>query len=111
MRSADNEALFAFLGCISLVTGGFIAMQPSGKTSIPIDDQSTLVPFTSALATAAFKQDPRSIEGPETPVNSKSDMMIQREKEATPILVDEALVLRFVMQLISRKKSSFNYCD
>ena len=92
MRSADNEALFAFLGCISLVTGGFIAIQPPGKTSVRIDDQSTFVPSTSALAPAAFEQDPRSIEEPEPTASSKSNKIMAREKEAPQILVNEASV-------------------
>ena len=66
MRLMGNEALFGLLGCASVATGIFIAFQPPGKTSVGIDDQSAFIPSTSAMAPAAFEQDPRSGDEPES---------------------------------------------
>ena len=68
MRIMGNEALFGLLGCASVATGIFIAFQPPGKTSVGIDDQSAFIPSTSAMAPAAFEQDPRSGDEPESTV-------------------------------------------
>ena len=68
MRLMGNEALFGLLGCASVATGIFIAFQPPGKTSVGIDDQSAFIPSTSAMAPAAFEQDPRSGDEPESTV-------------------------------------------
>jgi predicted MFS family arabinose efflux permease len=62
MRSLGNGALFAFVGVASLVTGVFIILQPPGRTAVTIDEQGAFIPATSAMAPAAFDQDPRSDE-------------------------------------------------
>jgi hypothetical protein len=68
-----NEALFGLLGCASVATGIFIAFQPPGKTSVGIDDQSAFIASTSAMAPAAFEQDPRSGDEPESTVEPTSE--------------------------------------
>ena len=73
MRLMGNEALFGLLGCASVATGIFIAFQPPGKTSVGIDDQSAFIPSTSAMAPAAFEQDPRSGDEPESTVEPTSE--------------------------------------
>ena len=62
MRSLGDAALFAFVGVASLVTGVFIILQPPGRTAVTIDEQGAFIPATSAMAPAAFDQDPRSDE-------------------------------------------------
>ena len=62
MRSLGDGALFAFVGVASLVTGVFVILQPPGRTSVTIEEQGAFIPATSAMAPAAFDQDPRSDE-------------------------------------------------
>ena len=62
MRSLGDSALFGFLGVASLITGVFIILQPPGRTAVTIEEQGTFMPATSAMAPAAFDQDPRSDE-------------------------------------------------
>jgi len=62
MRSMGDGALFAFIGVASLVTGVFIALQPPGRTAVTVEEQGEFIPATSAMAPAAFDQDPRSDE-------------------------------------------------
>jgi hypothetical protein len=62
MRSMGDGALFAFIGIASLVTGVFIILQPPGRTAVTIEEQGAFIPATSAMAPAAFDQDPRSDE-------------------------------------------------
>jgi hypothetical protein len=44
------------------VTGVFIILQPPGRTAVTIEEQGAFIPATSAMAPAAFDQDPRSDE-------------------------------------------------
>ena len=46
----------------SLITGVFIILQPPGRTAVTVEEQGTFIPATSAMAPAAFDQDPRSDE-------------------------------------------------
>ena len=62
MRSMGDGALFTFIGVASLVTGVFIMFQPPGRTAVTIEEQGAFIPATSAMAPAAFDQDPRSDE-------------------------------------------------
>ncbi len=62
MRSMGDGALFALVGIASLVTGIFIILQPPGRTAVTIEEQGAFIPATSAMAPAAFDQDPRSDE-------------------------------------------------
>ena len=62
MRSMGDGALFALVGAASLVTGVFIILQPPGRTAVTIEEQGAFIPATSAMAPAAFDQDPRSDE-------------------------------------------------
>jgi len=62
MRSLGDGALFAFVGVASVITGIFIILQPRGKTAVTIEEQGAFIPATSAMAPAAFDQDPRSDE-------------------------------------------------
>jgi hypothetical protein len=62
MRSLGDGALFAFVGVASLVTGVFIILQPPGRTAVTVEEQGEFIPATSAMAPAAFDQDPRSDE-------------------------------------------------
>ena len=62
MRSMGDGALFALVGIASLVTGIFIIFQPPGRTAVTIEEQGAFIPATSAMAPAAFDQDPRSDE-------------------------------------------------
>ncbi|MBR9796857.1 MAG: MFS transporter, partial [Gammaproteobacteria bacterium] len=62
MRSMGDGALFTFIGIASLVTGVFIILQPPGRTAVTIEEQGAFIPATSAMAPAAFDQDPRSDE-------------------------------------------------
>ena len=62
MRTLGDGALFAFVGVASLVTGVFIILQPPGRSAVAIDEQGAFIPATSAMAPAAFDQDPRSDE-------------------------------------------------
>ena len=77
MRSLGDGALFAFVGVASLVTGVFIILQPPGRTAVTIEEQGAFIPATSAMAPAAFDQDPRSDEEveyePAIPPNSELD--------------------------------------
>ena len=77
MRSLGDGALFAFVGAASLVTGVFIILQPPGRTAVTIEEQGAFIPATSAMAPAAFDQDPRSDEEveyePAIPPNSELD--------------------------------------
>ena len=57
-----DGALFTFIGIASLVTGVFIILQPPGRTAVTIEEQGAFIPATSAMAPAAFDQDPRSDE-------------------------------------------------
>ena len=62
MRSMGDGALFALVGIASLVTGLFIILQPPGRTAVTIEEQGAFIAATSAMAPAAFDQDPRSDE-------------------------------------------------
>ena len=62
MRGMGDGALFALVGAASLVTGVFIILQPPGRTAVTIEEQGAFIPATSAMAPAAFDQDPRSDE-------------------------------------------------
>ena len=62
MRSMGDGALFTFIGIASLVTGVFIILQPPGRTAVTTEEQGAFIPATSAMAPAAFDQDPRSDE-------------------------------------------------
>jgi len=62
MRSLGDGALFAFLGLASFITGVFIVLQPPGRTAVSIEEQGAFIAATSAMAPAAFEQDPRSDE-------------------------------------------------
>ncbi|MED5315455.1 MAG: MFS transporter, partial [Pseudomonadota bacterium] len=62
MRTMGDGALFGFAGVASLITGVFIIQQPPGPTAVSITDQGAFIPATSAMAPAAFDQDPRSDE-------------------------------------------------
>ena len=62
MRGMGDGALFALVGAASLVTGVFIILQPQGRTAVTIEEQGAFIPATSAMAPAAFDQDPRSDE-------------------------------------------------
>ena len=62
MRTMGDGALFALVGIASLLTGIFIILQPPGRTAVSIEDQGAFIPATSAMAPAAFDQDPRSDE-------------------------------------------------
>lgn len=60
MRVWGNDALFLLLCLASIGFGIFIALQPPGRTAVAIDEQSHFVATTSAMAPAAFEQDPRA---------------------------------------------------
>ena len=81
MRSMGDGALFALVGAASLVTGVFIILQPPGRTAVTIEEQGAFIPATSAMAPAAFDQDPRSDEeaeyGPVAPVDGESDAPLE----------------------------------
>ncbi|MDC3015290.1 MFS transporter [Luminiphilus sp.] len=81
MRSLGDGALFAFVGVASLVTGVFIILQPPGRTAVTIDEQGAFIPATSAMAPAAFDQDPRSDEEveyePVAPVDGELDAPLE----------------------------------
>jgi MFS family permease len=81
MRSLGDSALFAFVGVASLVTGVFIILQPPGRTAVTIEEQGAFIPATSAMAPAAFDQDPRSDEEveyePVTPPDSEFDAPLE----------------------------------
>jgi MFS family permease len=81
MRSLGDGALFAFVGVASLVTGVFIIVQPPGRTAVTIEEQGAFIPATSAMAPAAFDQDPRSDEEveyePVTPPDSEFDAPLE----------------------------------
>ena len=62
MRGMGDGALFALVSAASLVTGVFIILQPPGRTAVTIEEQGAFIPATSAMAPAAFDQDPRSDE-------------------------------------------------
>lgn len=62
MRSMGDGALFALVGIASFVTGVFIILQPPGRTAVTIEEQGAFIAATSAMAPAAFDQDPRSDE-------------------------------------------------
>ena len=68
MRTMGDGALFGFAGVASLITGAFIILQPPGRTAVSITDQGSFIPATSAMAPAAFDQDPRSDEVEYEPV-------------------------------------------
>ena len=65
----------------SLVTGMFIILQPRGRTAVAIEEQGTFIPATSAMAPAAFDQDPRSDEEveyePVVPPDSELDAPLE----------------------------------
>jgi MFS family permease len=81
MRSLGDGALFAFVGVASLVTGVFIILQPPGRTAVTIEEQGAFIPATSAMAPAAFDQDPRSDEEveyePVAPTDSELDAALE----------------------------------
>jgi len=81
MRSMGDGALFALVGAASLVTGVFIILQPPGRTAVTIEEQGAFIPATSAMAPAAFDQDPRSDEEveyePVAPVDGESDAPLE----------------------------------
>ena len=73
MRSLGDGALFAFLAVASFITGVFIILQPPGRTAVTIEEQGAFVAATSAMAPAAFDQDPRSDEEVEYEPTSEED--------------------------------------
>jgi MFS family permease len=81
MRSMGDGALFALVGTASLITGVFIILQPPGRTAVAIEEQGAFIPATSAMAPAAFDQDPRSDEEveyePVAPVDGESDAPLE----------------------------------
>ena len=81
MRSMGDGALFALVGIASLVTGIFIILQPPGRTAVTIEEQGAFIPATSAMAPAAFDQDPRSDEEveyePVTPADGEIDAPLE----------------------------------
>ena len=81
MRTMGDGALFALVGTASLVTGVFIVLQPPGRTAVTIEEQGAFIPATSAMAPAAFDQDPRSDEEveyePVAPVDGESDVPLE----------------------------------
>ena len=81
MRSMGDGALFALVGTASLITGVFIILQPPGRTAVAIEKQGAFIPATSAMAPAAFDQDPRSDEEveyePVAPVDGESDAPLE----------------------------------
>ncbi|MEK9792967.1 MAG: MFS transporter, partial [Halieaceae bacterium] len=81
MRSMGDSALFALVGTASLITGVFIILQPPGRTAVAIEEQGAFIPATSAMAPAAFDQDPRSDEEveyePVAPVDGESDAPLE----------------------------------
>ena len=81
MRSMGDGALFALVGTASLITGVFIILQPPGRTAVAIEEQGAFIPATSAMAPAAFDQDPRSDEEveyePVTPVDGENDAPLE----------------------------------
>ena len=81
MRSMGDGALFALVGAASLVTGVFIILQPPGRTAVSIEEQGSFIPATSAVAPAAFDQDPRSDEEVEYEpvIPPESDLDTRRE--------------------------------
>ena len=77
IRWLGNESLFVVIGMTSLAFAAFIAVQPRGRTGVPIEDQSDFVGTTSAMAPMALQQDPRasdnpaeSISNPQSPYSS-----------------------------------------
>jgi len=81
MRTVGDGALFALVGTASLVTGVFIVLQPPGRTAVTIEEQGAFIPATSAMAPAAFDQDPRSDEEveyePVAPADGESDVPLE----------------------------------
>jgi len=81
MRTMGDGALFALVGTASLVTGVFIVLQPPGRTAVTIEEQGAFIPATSAMAPAAFDQDPRSDEEveyePVAPADGESDVPLE----------------------------------
>ena len=81
MRSMGDGALFTLIGIASLVTGLFIILQPPGRTAVTIEEQGAFIPATSAMAPAAFDQDPRSDEEveyePVIPPNSELEAPLE----------------------------------
>ena len=81
MRTVGDGALFALVGTASLVTGVFIVLQPPGRTAVTIEEQGAFIPATSAIAPAAFDQDPRSDEEveyePVAPADGESDVPLE----------------------------------
>lgn len=81
MRSMGDGALFALVGIASLITGVFIILQPPGRTAVTIEEQGAFIPATSAMAPAAFDQDPRSDEEveyePVTPADGEIDAPLE----------------------------------
>jgi MFS family permease len=73
MRSLGDGALFAFLAVASFITGVFIILQPPGRTAVTIEEQGAFIAATSAMAPAAFDQDPRSDEEVEYEPTSEED--------------------------------------
>jgi MFS family permease len=88
MRSMGDGALFALVGTASLVTGVFIILQPPGRTAVTIEEQGAFIPATSAMAPAAFDQDPRSDEEveyePVTPVDGENDAPLEFNETEFP---------------------------
>jgi len=88
MRTVGDGALFALVGTASLVTGVFIVLQPPGRTAVTIEEQGAFIPATSAMAPAAFDQDPRSDEEveyePVAPVDGESDVPLEFAETNVP---------------------------
>jgi len=88
MRTMGDGALFALVGTASLVTGVFIVLQPPGRTAVTIEEQGAFIPATSAMAPAAFDQDPRSDEEveyePVAPVDGESDVPLEFAETNVP---------------------------
>lgn len=88
MRTMGDGALFALVGTASLVTGVFIVLQPPGRTAVTIEEQGAFIPATSAMAPAAFDQDPRSDEEveyePVAPADGESDVPLEFAETNVP---------------------------
>jgi MFS family permease len=83
MRSIGDGALFAFLGIASFITGVFIVLQPPGRTAVTIEEQGAFIAATSAMAPAAFDQDPRSDEEVEYEPTSQEDGEMENRVEGS----------------------------
>jgi len=90
MRSLGDGALFAFLAVASFITGVFIILQPPGRTAVTIEEQGAFIAATSAMAPAAFDQDPRSDEEVEYEPTSEDEGELGNRAECSGNTLYEA---------------------